>query len=334
MTALRIAIIGATGLVGQALVRILEERRFPIGDLVLFASARSAGVRIEAMRRATEVRQINTASPPDFSSIDVAFFAAGSDASRALAKLATSAGAIVIDKSTAFRLDPDVPLVVPEVNADALRGHKLIANPNCAVIPLSLALAPIHRRFGLQWVSLATYQSVSGAGKEALREFERQHAGDRAPASALPRRIDGNVFPENGPFDQSGDGEEERKIAQEFTKILGDGSIRVSVTSVRVPVAIGHGEAVAFQTQHPAARDEIAATLREAPGIRFLDGNDYATPLEVTGSDDVVVGRLRADAAHPGAYLTWIVCDNLRKGAATNAVQIAETAFAAAVTAP
>ena len=328
MTVRNVAIIGATGAVGEELLRILEERRFPVGELRLFASTRSGGSRISALGRESRVQPIDLDHPPDFSTIDVAFFAAGAAVSLALAKGAMAAGSLVIDKSTAFRLQPDVPLVVPEVNAHAVRGRTLIANPNCAVIPLAVMLGPVHARFGLQWVSVATYQSVSGAGKDALHEFERQLAGDRGPECLLPRRIAGNVFPENGPFDDSGYSEEERKIAAEFKKILSDESIRISATSVRVPVAVGHGEVVAFQTTRPARREEIAETLRAAAGVKFLEGTAYATPIEVTGSDDVVIGRLREDLAHPGAYLAWLVSDNLRKGAATNAVQIAEAALA------
>lgn len=331
MNAPRVAIVGATGLVGETLLRVMDERRFPVAKLTLFATPRSAGARVNALGRILEVMPIDAQHEPDFSSIDLAFFAAGSDVSLALAQRAVARGTLVIDKSAAFRLHPDVALVVPEVNPQALRGHNLIANPNCAVIPLAVMLGPIHQRFGLQWVNVATYQSVSGAGRDALREFERQQAGDAAPAAALPHRIVGNVFPENGAFDESGYGEEERKIAAEFKKILGDDAIRVSATSVRVPVAVCHGEAVAFQTRQPATQDQIAQTLRAGAGVRFLDGTGYATPLEVAGSDDVVVGRLRADHAHPGAYLAWLMSDNLRKGAATNAVQIAEVALSAGV---
>jgi aspartate-semialdehyde dehydrogenase len=328
MNAPRVAIIGATGLVGETLLRVMDERRFAVAELFLFATIRSAGVRTRAFDRTLEVLPISQGSEPDFSSFDLVFFAAGSDVSLALAPKAVAAGATVIDKSTAFRLHPDVALVVPEVNPQALRGHKLIANPNCAVIPLAVMLGPIRQRFGLQWVSVSTYQSVSGAGKDALQEFERQLAGDASSATALPHRIAGNIFPENGAFDEAGDGEEERKIAAEFKKILDDDDVRVSATSVRVPVAVCHGEAVAFQTQRPATRDEIAQTLRSAAGVTFLDGAGYATPLQVQGSDEVVVGRLRADAAHPGAFLAWLMSDNLRKGAATNALQIAEVALA------
>jgi len=327
VTAPRVAILGATGLVGEMVLRILDERRFPISRLDLFASSRSAGTQIEALGESSAVQPLDLEHPPDFRSIDLAFFAAGSDVSHALAQEATAAGTVVIDKSAAFRLAPDVPLVVPEVNAEMLRGHKLIANPNCAVIPLAVMLAPIDHRFGLQWVSVATYQSVSGAGKDALREFERELAGDRTAPTVLPRLVAGNIFPDNGPFDDTGYNEEERKIAAEFKKILSDDAIRVSATSVRVPVAVGHGEVVAFGTREAASREQIAQVLREAAGVKFLEGNSYATPLEVVGSDDVVVGRLRADAAHPGGYLAWVMSDNLRKGAATNAVQIAEAAL-------
>ena len=323
-----VAIVGATGLVGEALLRILDERRFAISQLKLFAGARSSGTQLRVLGSHHEVLAVDD-STPDFSDIDVAFCAAGSDVSRMLAPRAAAAGTLVIDKSTAFRHDPGVPLVVPEVNAATIADKRLVANPNCAVIPLAVMLGPIHRQFGLAWVNVATYQSVSGAGKDALLEFESQLAGERNPERILPRRIAGNVFPENGPFDGTGYGEEERKIAAEFCKILGDDSIRISATSVRVPVVTGHGEAVAFATQRNATIEEIEQALRDAPGVRFLGGTDYATPIEVTGSDDVVVGRLRPDHAHPGAYLAWLVCDNLRKGAATNAIQVAECALRA-----
>lgn len=331
MNAPRIAIVGATGLVGEMLLRILDERRFPVSRLDLFATSRSAGAQIDALGQSSTVHALDVQHPPDFSAVDLAFFAAGSDVSRALAQRAAAAGAIVIDKSAAFRLAPEVALVVPEVNPETLQGRKLIANPNCAVIPLAVMLAPIARRFGLQSVSVATYQSVSGAGRDALNEFERQLEGDRTPPAVLPRRIAGNVFPDNGPFDDSGYNEEERKIAAEFKKILSDDTIRVSATSVRVPVVVGHSEAVAFATRDRATREQIAQLLRESAGVKFLETNSYATPLEVVGSDEVIVGRLREDEAHPGGYLAWVVSDNLRKGAATNAVQIAETALSMSV---
>lgn len=328
MKPLRIAIVGATGLVGETLLRILEERRIPVAALRLMAGSRSAGSTVRALGRTTSVEPLDASTT--FEGIDVAFFAAGSQTSLAHAVAAANQGALVIDKSEAFRLDPAVPLVVPEVNSRSIRGHKLIANPNCATIPLAVALGPIYQRFGLEWVSVATYQSVSGAGREALEEFERQLGGDPNPAAVLPRRIAGNLFPENGAFGRTGYGEEERKIAAELRKVLGEQNLPISATSVRVPVAIGHGEAVSFKTKQPASLDEIARTLREAPGVKFLEGSAYATPLEVQGTDDVAVGRLRPDSAHAGGYLAWVMSDNLRKGAATNAVQIAEIALAPA----
>jgi aspartate-semialdehyde dehydrogenase len=324
---LRVAIIGATGLVGETLLGILESRRFPISELYLFAGERTAGTSVMALGQPCIVRELR-AQDGLGASVDIAFCATSAQISRTLAPPLAARGTLVIDKSTAFRLDADVPLVVPEVNRDALAGQRLIANPNCSTVPLAVALGPIHRRFGLRWMSVATYQSVSGAGKDALDEFERQARGDNVAAKALPQRIAGNVFPENGPVDDSGYGEEERKIAQEFRKILADQEVLVSATSVRVPVAVCHSQAVAFETRDRASLEDIARILRAAQGIKFLEGPNYATPLQVVGSDDVFVGRLRPDTAHPGAYLAWMVSDNLRKGAATNAVQIAEAALA------
>ncbi len=322
-----IAVVGATGLVGETLLRVLDERRFPLRRLCAYAGGRDRGMRkVQACGCTADV---DTLAEDSFKAlglgeIDLAFLCAGAEVSRRAVPVLLQSGALIIDKSEAFRLDAEVPLVVPEVNAAALSGRRLVASPNCAVIPLAVALAPIARRFGLAWVSVATYQSVSGAGRAALNEFERQLADPHAPAEALPRRIAGNVFPENGEFDDNGEGEEERKIAAELRKILELPKLRVSATSVRVPVAVGHAEAVAFGTLASATRDEIGALLRAAPGVTFSDGSGYATPLEVAGTDAVAVGRLREDRAHENAFLAWLVCDNLRKGAATNAVQIAE----------
>jgi len=329
---LRVAVIGATGLVGRTLVRILGERSFPVGHLQLFASPRSAGEQIAAFGGPVQVLPLDsdigqavTGRGEDGAArrTDIAFFAAGEPLSSRFAPDMAARGTLVIDKSAAFRSDAGVPLVVPEVNIASARGHTLIANPNCATIPLAVLLAPIRRAFGLQWVSVSTYQSVSGAGRHALDGFHRELAG-APPAGAFPRQIAGNVFPENGTFDGEGHAEEERKIAAELRKILGQADLRVSATSVRVPVAVGHAEAVAFQTEAKVSREDLASVLARAPGIRFLDGCGYESPAQVAGRDDVSVGRLRADLAHPGAFLAWVACDNLRKGAATNAVQIAE----------
>jgi aspartate-semialdehyde dehydrogenase len=323
----RIAIVGAAGLVGETVLRVLEGRGYVPEALALFGGERSAGTALPAFGRQWPVNSLRAES--DLAGFDAVFLAADAATSARYAKPAAAAGAIVVDKSSLFRLDPDVPLIVPEVNAPAIGGARMIANPNCAVIPLSMTLAPIARAFGLAWASVATYQSVSGAGRDALDEFRAQSSGSDA-VRALPRHIVGNIVPENGPFDENGDGEEERKIAAELRKILALPALPVSATSVRVPVAVGHCEAIAFGTRMPASRDAIADALRSGAGLRVLDGAAYATALDVAGTDDVVVGRLRPDAAHPGAWLCWVACDNLRKGAATNAVQIVETVSATA----
>ena len=323
--ALAVAIVGATGLVGETLTRVLEERKFPVAWLRAFGTARSSGAILRAAGQAVNVEQLETARDP-FAQIDVAFFAAGDDVSRRHARAAADAGAFVVDKSGVFRQDPNTPLVVPEANAYAIGAHTLIANPNCSTIPIAVTLAPFERAFGLKWVSVVAFQSVSGAGKDALAEFEAQLQGG-ATVRALPRPIAGNLIPQNGPFDSSGYGEEESKIAAELRKTLDRPDLLISATAVRVPVVVGHSAALAFAPAREASVDELREVLRSAPGIRFEDGTGYATPLDVAGTDDVAVGRLRADTAHPGAYLCWVACDNLRKGAATNAVQIVEAAM-------
>jgi aspartate-semialdehyde dehydrogenase len=324
---LNVAIVGAAGLVGETVARILEERSFPIGSLRAFGTGRSAGKRLAVAGCSADIEPLDTATEP-FKNIDVAFFSAGDAVSQRYAKAAVQAGAFVVDKSGVYRLDPDTPLVVPEANAGDIGSHRLVANPNCSTIPLAVTLAPIEREFGLAWVSVATYQSVSGAGKDALAEYESQTRGGH-DVKFLPRQIVGNVVPENGPFDSSGYGEEERKIAAELKKILNRSELPVSATSVRVPVAVGHSEAVSFATKRPATREQLTELWRTAPSVRFYQGTAYATPLEIAGKgDDVHVGRLREDTAHAGAFLCWVACDNLRKGAATNAVQIVEHALA------
>ena len=312
MSGVRVAVVGATGLVGETLAKILTERRFPATSLRAFATKRSAGEIFRACGASVPVESIDH-ERPDFASfddVDVVFLAAGDAASAAFGRALAQRGTLVIDKSAVYRLDDGVPLVVPEVNAASIEGAKLIANPNCSTIPLALALAPIDREFGLTWVSVSTYQSVSGAGREALEAFA----------------IAGNVIPEIGAFDRAGDSGEEQKIAAELRKILHRPDLRVSATTVRVPVRIGHSEAVAFGLARPASGPELASVLRTAPGVTY-DENSYATPLDVAGTDAVAVSRLRRDRAHDDAWLCWIVSDNLRKGAATNAVQIAEAAL-------
>ena len=330
MSGYRVAIVGATGVVGETLARILEERRFPMSALRAFATRRSAGTIVRSGAHQAEVEAID-ASDVDvslFDGVDVAFFAVGEAVSAAYGRTLAQRGVLVIDKSSAFRLAPDVPLIVPEVNADALSGQRLIANPNCSTIPLAIALAPIDRAFGVAWASVSTYQSVSGAGREAVDELAAQQRGESRTA-VFPKRIAGNVIPEIGAFDPDGVSGEETKIAAELRKILNRQDLPVSATTVRVPVAIGHSEALAFGTRRAAAREEIAHALAGTPGVRFSDGPGYATALDVAGTDDIAIGRLRPDVAHPNAWLCWVVSDNLRKGAATNAVQIAEAALRA-----
>jgi aspartate-semialdehyde dehydrogenase len=312
MSGVRVAVVGATGLVGETLAKIMTERRFPATSLRAFATKRSAGEIFRTCGMTVPVEAIDHQRPDfaPFDDIDIAFLAAGDSVSAAFGRALAERGKLVIDKSAVYRLDDDVPLVVPEVNAAAIQSHRLIANPNCSTIPLAIALAPIDREFGLTWVSVATYQSVSGAGREALEAFA----------------IAGNVMPEIGEFDRAGDSGEEQKIAAELRKILHRPDLRVSATTVRVPVRIGHSEAVSFGLARPASSHALESVLRTALGVTY-DDKGYATPLDVAGTDAVAVSRLRRDRAHDDAWLCWVVSDNLRKGAATNAVQIAEAAL-------
>ena len=327
-----VAIVGATGVVGETVARILHERNFPMASLRAFATKRSAGTVVRSGRHEAVVAAIDDGAPDArmFDDVDVAFFAVGDAVSAAYGRLISERGTLVVDKSSAFRLAPDVPLVVPEVNGATAAGKKLLANPNCSTIPVALALAPIDREFGLAWVSVSTYQSVSGAGRDAVEELQAQLDGEEG-TTVLPRRIAGNVIPEIGAFGPDGSCGEEQKIAAELRKILARPDLPVSATTVRVPVSIGHSESVAFGTLRPVTRDRVRDVLAQAPGVSFEDGPRYATPLEVAGTDRVAVGRLRPDSAHENAWLLWVVSDNLRKGAATNAVQIAETALDARV---
>ena len=332
MSDLNVAIVGATGVVGETVARILHERRFPVRSLRAFATRRSEGAVVRSGEHSAVVQTIDPGQvdPTLFDGVDVAFFAAGDAVSAAYAKTIADRGAFVVDKSSVFRLDPGVPLVVPEVNGAAAAGKRLLANPNCSTIPLAMALAPIDRAFGLAWVSVSTYQSVSGAGRDAVDELEAQTKGAERVA-ALPRRIAGNVIPEIGAIEEGGSSGEEAKIAAELQKILDRPELPVSATTVRVPVAVGHSEAVSFGVKARVGRAALRDLLAAERALAFEDGDAYATPLEVAGTDRVAVGRLRPDAAHENGWLLWLVCDNLRKGAATNAVQIAETALRAGV---
>ena len=318
----RVAVVGATGVVGRTMLSLLREREFPATEIVPFASARSAGLEVDGL----PVRVLD--DDADLSGFDIALFSAGAGASRRWAPRFVDQGAVVIDNSSAFRRDPDVPLVVSEVNPHALAHHHgLIANPNCSTMQLMVALAPIHRAVGIERLVVATYQSVSGTGQKALAELEDQSRaalnGTEMPAPQIyPDHVAFNVIGAAGSFADGDDHtDEERKMMFETRKILEDESIGIAVTCVRVPVRISHSEAVNIQTREPLSAQQARELLADAPGVIL---EDVPTPLRAAGRDEVFVGRIRRDESHPRALSMWVVADNLRKGAATNAVQIAE----------
>jgi aspartate-semialdehyde dehydrogenase len=322
-SSLRVAVVGATGLVGTTMLELLRERSFPASEIVPFATERSAGRELEG---GLIVRPLDDHA--DLDGLDIALFSAGAGTSREWAPRFVERGATVIDNSSAFRRDPQVPLVVAEVNLHALEDHHgLIANPNCSTMQLVVALAPIHRAVGIERLVVATYQSVSGTGKRAIDELDTQaHAnlhGMEMPApEAYPEPIAFNVIGAAGSFAEGEDHtDEERKMMFETRKILEDQSMGVAVTCVRVPVRVGHSLAVNVQTREPLSAEEAKTLLADAPGIVV---EDVPTPLKAAGRDEVFIGRIRRDDSHPRALGMWIVSDNLRKGAATNAVQIAE----------
>jgi aspartate-semialdehyde dehydrogenase len=319
----RVAVVGATGVVGTTMLELLRERRFPASEIVPFATARSAGRELDGGLTVTALDD-----DADLRGFDVALFSAGAGASREWAPRFVEAGAVVVDNSSAWRRDPSIPLVVSEVNPHALERHRgLIANPNCSTMQLVVALAPIHRRAGIERLVVSTYQSVSGTGKKAIDELDTQSraslAGDELPAPEVyPQPIAFNVIGAAGSFVDGDDHtDEERKMMFETRKILEDESIGVAVTCVRVPVRICHSEAVNVQTREPITPEEVRELLAGAPGVIV---EDVPTPLRAAGRDEVFVGRIRRDESHPRAFSLWVVSDNLRKGAATNAVQIAE----------
>ncbi|MCZ6574266.1 MAG: aspartate-semialdehyde dehydrogenase [Planctomycetota bacterium] len=321
-----VAVVGATGAVGAEILVVLEQRAFPVGDLRLLASARSAGGRLEALGAEHEIREATAAA---FEGVDLALFSAGSDIARALAPEARKAGALVVDNSSAFRADPQCPLVVPEVNGDALQAHQgIVANPNCSTILLAMLLEPIRKAAGLRRVIVSTYQAVSGAGARAVEELRSQEAADAAgtepTASVFPRVLSHNVIPWVQDFQEDGYTPEETKVRDEARRILDLPDLLVSATCVRVPVWRAHSQAVHVETERPLDPEDARRVLGEAEGVRVWDKNDFPTPREVAGTDEVHVGRIRADRAFPGGLALWGVMDQLRKGAALNAVQIAE----------
>ncbi len=330
----RVAVVGATGAVGREILKILAERSFPVTDIAALASGRSVGQDISfGDKRVLKVQALDRF---DFTGWDIGLFSPGAEVSAIHAPRAAAAGCIVIDNTSQFRMEPDVPLVVPEVNPDALSRIRrgIIANPNCSTIQMVVALKPLHDRFRVRRVVVSTYQSVSGAGKDGMDELWTQSrgifVGDAPTAQQFTKTIAFNVIPHIDRFMDDGATKEEWKMAAETRKIL-DPEIKLHATCVRVPVFVGHAEAVNVEFDLPVTAAEARAVLREAPGVQVVDSRDdggYATPLDCAGEDDVFVSRLRRDATVQHGLSFWCVSDNLRKGAALNAVQIAEVLLA------
>lgn len=322
---LRVALAGATGLVGRTILQVLEERRFPVRELLPLASERSAGTSVCFAGSDIEVHEMTADS---FAGCDLAFFSAGASVSREFAPAAVRHAALVVDNSSAFRLDPAVPLVVPEVNPDRLIGYRgIVANPNCSTIQMVVALAPLHRDFGLESVVVSTYQSVSGTGAKGIRALDHElETGSRHPDSPYPHPIAGNIVPHIDVFDATGWSGEERKMIAETRKILDLPELHVVPTTVRVPVHVGHSEAVYAHFRDALDPDSARQVLVTAPGIVVEDdpmADRYPMAPCAAGRDEVFVGRIRQVPGDDHALALWIVSDNLRKGAATNAVQIA-----------
>ena len=330
-----VAVVGATGAAGSTLLRVLEDRVFPIADFRALASARSAGSTIRFRDHDVVVAEV---SDDALRGADIVFMAAGSGTARRYAPVVAANGGVAVDKSSAYRMDPDVPLVVPEVNPEAIeRHHGIVSNPNCVAIPLTVALAPLHRAFGLTHLTVSTYQAASGGGRALLQELgaqEREDAYGRPPkAEVYPHVLHGNVVP-GGWTMEGADTEEETKVIAETRRVLDTPELPVSVTTVRVPVAVGHSAAVWAEFSDECTPDAARELLEAAPGVLVVDdpeNQSYPTPRAVAGCDEVHVGRIRRDASRRNGLVLFLAADNLRKGAATNAVQVAELLIRAAV---
>ena len=324
-----VAIAGATGAVGEALIEILEERKFPVGELFLLASERSEGRRIQFRGKSVQVQRLDQF---DFSQAQIGLFSAGGDLSAEFAPKAAAAGCVVIDNTSFFRYDEDVPLVVPEVNPHAIEGYQarnIIANPNCSTIQMVVALKPIQDAVGIARINVCTYQAVSGAGAGGIKELAGQTAallnGKPVEHEVMPTQIAFNAIPQIGKFQDNGYTLEEMKMVWETRKIFEDEDIQVNPTCVRIPVFYGHSEAVHIETKQQTSAQEVTELLENAPGITVFRDEEYPTAIgHAAGTDPVFVGRIREDVSHPNGVNLWVVSDNVRKGAALNSVQIAE----------
>ena len=325
----RVAIVGATGMVGQEFIKVLEQRNFPMDSIELLASDRSAGKKLFVNHRELVVKET---TPESFKKIDIALFSAGAETSRYFSPIAAQSGAVVIDNSSAFRMDPKVPLVVPEVNPEDIKWHNgIIANPNCSTIQMVVALQPLHKANPIKRLVAATYQAVSGTGSAAVEELTEQAKqvldGQTTVPHVYPHQIAFNILPEIDVFLDNAYTKEEWKMVEETRKIMHAPDIAISAVCVRVPVFIGHSEALHIEFSQPMSPDEAKRILAQAPGIKILDDpaiSLYPQPWSAAGTDEVFVGRIHRDASHPNGLVMWVVADNLRKGAALNAVQIAE----------
>jgi aspartate-semialdehyde dehydrogenase len=329
MEEFNVAVVGATDIVGQEIVKVLEQRKFPVASIQLLSPGYSSGVKLLFNHQRIEVREAKTEG---FRDVDIAFFSAGADISRRLAPLAAEAGAVVIDNSSAFRMNPGVPLVVPEVNPGDIGWHKgIIASPECSTIQMVVALYPLHKVNPIKRIVVSTYESVSSSGSAALKEMTNQARlvleGRRICPHVYSHQIAFNILPEIGVFLDNGYTKEEQRMTEETRKIMHVEDIAISATCVRVPVWFGHSEAVNVEFSSPITPEEAKKILAEATGVRVLDEptvSFYPQPWAASGSDNVFVGRIRKDVSHPNGLVMWIVADNVRKGAALNVVQIAE----------
>lgn len=326
---LKVAVVGATGAVGNLMIKVLEERNFPVSRLKLLASARSVGKTLPF--RGVEV-PVEELVEDSFKDVQLALFSAGGSTSKKFAPVAARAGTVVIDNSNAWRMDKEVPLVVPEVNPEAALTHSgIIANPNCSTIQMVVALKPIYDAAGIRRIVVTTFQAVSGTGKRAIEELKNQVRdimnGREAVREIYPRQIAFNCFPQIGPFLDNGFSEEEMKMVNETRKIFSDPRIRVCATTVRIPVFYGHSESINIETEKPVSPEQVRRLLEDAPGVKVVDDlskGSYPVALDAAGRDETLVGRIRIDPSVENGLAMWVVADNIRKGAATNAVQIAE----------